>query len=150
MASVVCSPGSSLINDLCLSHCPPNFITLPSDVTMCVSDIACPEDTTQVDLMTCQKSFEAAVDGSCVRGAQYSPDVCYYPTPCPAPFLENGFNCLKRIMDRTSATPHCSNPLFLFENGQCYTLAMYGWLTLFFGLLVAVAIGRMLFPYHYE
>ena len=147
MSSVSCVSGSTLVNDTCLTHCPPNYVPLNTDVTMCVSNIACPPDTTEVDGMTCQKSYEAAVEGSCARGAQYSPGVCYYPTPCPAPYLENGFNCLKRTIGRVASPPHCSNALFSYDGTECRTLSIYGWFTLFFGMLVFVVIGLLV--YHY-
>jgi len=150
MSGVTCTPGSSLVNDVCLTHCPTNYIPLNTDVTTCVSNIACPPDTTEVDGMTCQKSFEPAVDGSCTQGAQYSPGFCYYPTPCPAPYLENGFNCLKRTVGRVASAPQCASSLFSYNAGECRMLSVYGWFTLFSGALVFVAISLLLYNYGFK
>jgi hypothetical protein len=147
MSSVTCVSGSILVNDQCLTHCPPNYVVLNTDATLCVNNVACPPDTTEVDGMTCQKSYEPAVNGSCVQGAQYTPGTCYYPTPCPAPYLENGLNCLKRTIARTSSPPHCSNVLFSYDGTECRTLSIYGWFTLFVGMLVFVFIGLMVYNF---
>jgi hypothetical protein len=141
MSGVTCISGSTLVGEECLTRCPRNFEILSTDTSMCVSNVACPMDTTEVDGDTCQKSNTPAVDGACSAGqAQLQPGICFYPSPCPAPFLENGIYCLKRKVERVSTSPYCSNSLYSYANGNCSTLSMYAWLIIIFGVFVVILI----------
>jgi hypothetical protein len=144
MTNIVCKTGSVLIDEQCFSVCPSNFISIPTDNTLCVSNIACPINTTEVDYINCQKSVENAQNGTCSRGAQWAPDLCYYPN-CPAPFLENGFSCTKRSVPRTVSQPYCSNILLSFDGNTCSSLSLYGWLLLLLAVIVAFGIGYTLY-----
>jgi hypothetical protein len=139
MPDLTCPSNFTLMNGTCYGQCPPNYIVLNTDTTMCVSHVTCPQDTIEVDGMTCQKSHENAVNGTCTQGAQYSPGICYYPSPCPAPFLESGFNCLKKTIARTEFQPLCANFLLGYQDGECNTLSIYGKMLILF-ILVIVAI----------
>ena len=145
MANIVCVTGSVLLNAQCFSVCPPNFISIPTDHTLCVSNIACPIHTIEVDYINCQKSVEDVLpNGTCSQGAQWAPDLCYYPN-CPAPFLENGFSCTKRSVPRTVSQPYCSNILLSFDGTTCSSLSIYGWLLLFFAIIIIFTIGYTLY-----
>ena len=139
MGTVVCVGGSVLVGSQCLSVCPPNFVTLLTDVSTCVSTVTCPLHTTEVDQVVCQKSFSSVppylVDGMCAQGTMWAPDRCYYPD-CAAPFVENGFSCLKRTVTRTPSEPFCSSLFFTFDGSSCQSLSIFSWVGLFAGSLV--------------
>jgi hypothetical protein len=134
MGTVVCVGGSVLVGSQCLSTCPPNFVPLLTDKSTCVSTISCPLYTTEVDQVVCQKSFSSVspylINGICAIGTMWAPERCYYPD-CSAPFIENGFSCLKRTLTRTPSEPFCSSLFFTFDGSSCKNLSIFSWVGLF-------------------